>query len=54
MIAEARARGTELPLAERTLAVYDEASRNGWGSRDCTELPAYWASQGPSQRGGAA
>jgi 3-hydroxyisobutyrate dehydrogenase len=45
MLAEARARGFELPLAERTLAVYDQASREGWGARDCTELPAYWSGQ---------
>jgi 3-hydroxyisobutyrate dehydrogenase len=46
MIAEARSRGFELPIAARTLAVYDEASRNGWGNRDCTELPAYWSHRG--------
>lgn len=45
MIAEARSRDIGLPLAERTLAVYDEASQAGWGSRDCTELPAYWSSR---------
>ncbi len=45
MIAEAHARGFELPLAERTLGVYDQASREGWGKRDCTELPAYWSKQ---------
>ncbi|BBK43490.1 3-hydroxyisobutyrate dehydrogenase [Allostella vacuolata] len=43
MVAEAHGRGFELPIAERTLAVYDQASRDGWGGRDCTELPAYWA-----------
>ena len=43
MVAEARGRGFDLPVAERTLAVYDEASRAGWGGRDCTELPAYWS-----------
>ena len=45
MIAEARDRGFGLPIAERTLAVYDEASRAGWGGRDCTELPAFWSSR---------
>lgn len=45
MVAEARARGLNLPLAERTLAVYDKASSEGWGGRDCTELPAYWSGQ---------
>ncbi|BBK31177.1 3-hydroxyisobutyrate dehydrogenase [Stella humosa] len=43
MVAEAHGRGFALPVAERTLAVYDEASQAGWGGRDCTELPAYWA-----------
>lgn len=59
MLAEARSRGMSLPLAERTLAVYDEASKAGWGGRDCTELPAYWSAQleqseasGPSNQPG--
>jgi 3-hydroxyisobutyrate dehydrogenase len=46
MVAEARRLGMDLPIAERTLAVYDEASRAGWGGRDCTELPVYWSSRG--------
>jgi len=45
MLAEARARGFALPLAESTLGVFDQASQEGWGKRDCTELPAYWASR---------
>ncbi len=45
MVAEARSRGMSLPLAERTLSVYDDASRDGWGGRDCTELPAYWSAK---------
>ncbi len=44
MVAEATSRGFTLPLAERTLAVYDQASQEGWGSKDCTELPAFWSS----------
>jgi 3-hydroxyisobutyrate dehydrogenase len=44
MVAEAKSRGFALPLAERTLAVYDQASTEGWGARDCTELPAFWSS----------
>ena len=44
MVAEAKARGFALPLAERTLAVYDQASQEGWGGKDCTELPAFWSS----------
>jgi 3-hydroxyisobutyrate dehydrogenase len=43
MVAEAKSRGFDgLPLAERTLAVFDEASAAGWGPKDCTELPAFW------------
>ena len=44
MVAEAHTRGFALPLAERTLAVYDQASREGWGgAAHRTQLPAYWA-----------
>ena len=43
MVAEAASLGFGLPLAERTLAVFDEASQEGWGGRDCTELPAFWS-----------
>lgn len=44
MVAEAKTLGFSLPLAERTLAVYDQASQEGWGGKDCTELPAFWSS----------
>jgi 3-hydroxyisobutyrate dehydrogenase len=47
MLTEARARGASLPLAERALAIYDEASKDGWGERDGAWLPAYWPSRGP-------
>jgi 3-hydroxyisobutyrate dehydrogenase len=46
MIAEAKARGASLPLAERTLAIYDDAARDGWGKRDGSWLPAYWPNHG--------
>lgn len=46
MVAEAEARGATLPLAERTLAVYDEAAAAGWDDRDGAVLPAYWPSKG--------
>lgn len=46
MVAEARRLGMELPLAARALSVYDEASREGWGGRDGTEMPVYWSSRG--------
>lgn len=42
MLAEARQRGASLPLVERTLAIYDEAAKDGWGKRDGAWLPAYW------------
>jgi 3-hydroxyisobutyrate dehydrogenase len=52
MIAEARVRGAGLPLAEKTLAIYDEAAREGWGKRDGASLPAYWPmrSAGPGEK----
>jgi 3-hydroxyisobutyrate dehydrogenase len=42
MVAEGKTRGASLPLAERTLAIYDEAARDGWGKRDGASLPSYW------------
>lgn len=42
MIAEAKSLGASLPLAERTLSIYDEAAAQGWGERDGTVLPSYW------------
>jgi len=46
MVAEARARGATLPLAEKALAVYSAALKEGWGTRDGAWLPAYWPSHG--------
>lgn len=48
MVAEAHGRGARLPVAERTLQVFDEAALDGWGSRDGTALPAYWVGKGKS------
>ena len=42
MLDEAAARGASLPLAERTLAIFEQASRDGWGKHDGAALPAYW------------
>jgi 3-hydroxyisobutyrate dehydrogenase len=42
MVAEAGARGARLPLAERTLEIYDQAAQDGWDSRDGASLPSYW------------
>lgn len=46
MVAEAKLHGYTLPIAEQALAVYDEASRNGWGKRDGNTLPRYWSQRG--------
>jgi 3-hydroxyisobutyrate dehydrogenase len=43
MLAEGRARGLAMPLVERTLACFDEASRAGWGARDSGGQSVYWA-----------
>ena len=45
MIAEGQELGLSLPVVERTLSVYDEASQQGWGSRDGTSLTGYWSSR---------
>lgn len=45
MLAEAQDHGFTLPLAERTLAVFDEASQAGLGPRDCALLPAFWSTK---------
>ncbi len=46
MVAEGKARGATLPLAERALSIYAEALKAGWGNRDGAWLPAYWPSSG--------
>lgn len=45
MVAEAGSRGVALPAASAALASFDEASAAGWGERDCTWLPAFWAAK---------
>jgi 3-hydroxyisobutyrate dehydrogenase len=45
MAAEGKARGASLPLVETTLAVFDDAIKDGWGKRDGASLPAYWPSR---------
>jgi 3-hydroxyisobutyrate dehydrogenase len=51
MIAEAKQRGATLPLVEKTLAIYDDAAKDGWGKRDGAWLPAYWPNHGAKQQG---
>ena len=46
MIAEGKARGVELPLIERTLACFDEASAAGYGQGDGSGQAVYWSRRG--------
>ncbi len=43
MVAEANTLGFGLPLTEQALSLFDQASKAGWGGKDCTELPAFWS-----------
>jgi 3-hydroxyisobutyrate dehydrogenase len=43
MIAQGKARGVQLPLIERTLACFDEASAAGYGQGDGSGQAVYWA-----------
>ena len=45
MLAEAGAKGFDLPLVARTLSIFDEAAEKGWGKRDGASLPAYWTTR---------
>jgi 3-hydroxyisobutyrate dehydrogenase len=49
MLAEAEKRGAKLPVVAQTLAVYDDAAKDGWGKRDGAWLPAYWGSKAPDR-----
>ena len=49
MLAEAKVLGAELPLVERTLAIFDAAAAQGWGGRDGSALPAYWSRRSEGQ-----
>jgi 3-hydroxyisobutyrate dehydrogenase len=46
MLTEGQSRGIELPLIERTLACFEEASRNGFGALDGSSMPTYWPKRG--------
>jgi 3-hydroxyisobutyrate dehydrogenase len=46
MIAQGRALGVELPLIEKTLACFDEASAAGYGQSDGSGMAVYWARRG--------
>jgi 3-hydroxyisobutyrate dehydrogenase len=45
MLAEGRSRGVELPLVERSIACYEEASRSGLGPTEVSAVSAYWAAR---------
>jgi len=42
MIEEAGTIGCRVPVAERALECFDQASRDGLGGKDCATLPAIW------------
>ena len=42
MLEEAASIGCRLPVAERALECFDQASREGLGGKDCATLPAIW------------
>jgi 3-hydroxyisobutyrate dehydrogenase len=43
MIAEGQARGVDLPLIEKTLTCFDEASQAGYGHGDGSGQAVYWS-----------
>ncbi len=47
MIEEAKRRGLEMPLTEKTLEIYERAIMEGWAKRDAAWLPAYWPTKNP-------
>lgn len=46
MLAEAKNRGVELPLVERTLACYEETKRQRSGGAEVSTVSVYWANRG--------
>ena len=48
MIEAGQALGAQMPVTERTLACFDEASRDGLGAKDASALPARYAKLSPS------
>jgi 3-hydroxyisobutyrate dehydrogenase len=43
MLTEGKAHGIELPLVEKTLACFEEASRHGLGEAEGAGLSVYWS-----------
>jgi 3-hydroxyisobutyrate dehydrogenase len=46
MIAQGKAVGVDLPLIEKTLSCFDEASAAGYGQSDGSGMAVYWARRG--------
>jgi len=46
MLAEAKTRGFELPLVERTLSCYEETKRRRSGGAEISTVSVYWANRG--------
>ncbi len=49
MLAEGAARGVEMPVVARTLACFEEASRNGLGAGEVSALSVYWPTRRPAK-----
>lgn len=47
MLAEAKSRGIELPLVERTLGCYQETKQHRSGDAEVSTVSVYWAGRGP-------
>ena len=45
MLAEAKSRGIDLPLVERTLACYEETKRHRSGAAEISTVSVYWANR---------
>jgi 3-hydroxyisobutyrate dehydrogenase len=48
MLAEAKSRGIELPLVDKTLACYEETKRHRSGDAEISTVSAYWANRAAS------
>jgi 3-hydroxyisobutyrate dehydrogenase len=46
MLAEAKSRGIDLPLVEKTLACYEETKRHLSGGAEVSSVSVYWANRG--------
>lgn len=53
IVAEAAANGRRLPVAERALECFDQASRDGLGGKDCAMMPSLWLKRPAAKRNSA-